>query len=53
MDKPTVFNYRDYVNLCAEVDRLEEEVKELKREKANLEIALRIAREELEAQKND
>lgn len=48
MDKPTVFNYRDYTDLKEEHAKLQHELVRLKAENANLQIRCRIAEEELE-----
>lgn len=40
--KPVVFNYRHYTKTLEELNRLKEENKRLRRDKANLEIRLRI-----------
>lgn len=50
MDKPTVFNYRDYTDLKEEHAKLQRELAKLKAENANLQIRCRIAEEELEWQ---
>lgn len=50
MDKPTVFNYREFVELKEEHAKLKREFVKLKAENANLQIRCRIAEEELEWQ---
>ena len=46
--KPNVFNYQDYVNAVAEIDKLKAENEALKRRIANLEIKLRIVQTDKE-----
>lgn len=46
-NKPTVFNYREYEDLRAAYKKLLEEVECLRKDKANLEIKLRIAEDQI------
>lgn len=47
--KPTVFNYRHYVDLQDEVDRLKAELEQRDRDVNNLKIRLRISEADNEA----
>lgn len=44
MGKPEVFNYQDYVKAQEKIRELEQEVEQLRRDRANLEIRNRILR---------
>lgn len=51
MDKPTVFNYRDHVELKEEYAKLKHELVKLRAENANLQIRCRILEEDMKHQK--
>ncbi len=44
MGKPEMFNYQDYVKAQEKIRELEQEVEQLRRDRANLEIRNRILR---------
>ena len=44
MNKPIVFNYKEYENALARINELEAENEQLRKDKTNLEIQCRILR---------